>query len=305
MEKNQLLYVVEVAKKQSITKAARELYITQPSLSNQIIKLENELGIKLFERKKHKIILTEAGENFIKFAERILNDFYKLEQLMKEYANLTKGSIKIGILPIFSALQLPEQLFEFKEKFPNIDIKIKEVGSSNLIKDILKKELDIAFVILTEINLKKLITELNIIKIREDRIMVVLPVDHRLARKKKIKLEELANEKFIFSNDNYQFPDILLNYLNFHQIPYEVSCSCTQMETMLILVSKKFGITFCSEITVKNKLSLKERERLKIRSIPIAPTFDRGIYMIISKTIKDYPVVNKFTKFIKEKYEIE
>lgn len=302
MEKNQLLYAIKVAEKQSITKAAKELYITQPSLSNQIIKLEEELNIKLFERKKNKIILTEAGEAFVKFSEIIINDFKKLEKLMKDYSSLNKGTLKIGILPIFSSLKLPNQLFEFKESFKNINIKIKEAGSSNLIKEILRKELDVAFVILTENNLNKLSSELNIIKLQEDRINVIVPNNHKFSKEKQINLDNLTSEKFIFSNDNYQFPNILLNYLNFHQIPYEISCSCTQIDTMLTLVSKNFGITFCSEITIKNKLSKKEKDKLKITSIPLSPSFERGIYMISSKTIKDYPILNKFINFMSSKY---
>lgn len=304
MEKNQLLYVIQVAEKENITNAAKELYITQPSLSNQIIKLEEELNIKLFERKKHKIILTEAGKDFVNFAKIIINDFQKLENLMHDYSYLNKGSLKIGILSLFSFLNLPEILFEFKEKFKNIDIQIEEAGSSSLIDKIIKKELDVAFVILTENNLKKLSSELNIMKLRKDQIKVIVPLDHRLAREKEIKLETLISEKFIFSNDNYQFPNILLNYLDYHQIPYKISCRCNQIDTMFSLVSKKFGITFCSEITIKKKLSKKEKDRLKITSIPILPHFERGIYMISSKTINDYPVLKKFNTFIKEKYNI-
>lgn len=96
MEKTQLMYVTAAAKHGNITKAAEELCISQPSLSNQIIKLENELNIKLFERKRHRVELTEAGRAFVESSLPILNSFRKLEQLMGEYASMNKGSINIG-----------------------------------------------------------------------------------------------------------------------------------------------------------------------------------------------------------------
>ena len=305
MDRTQLMYVTATAKHRNITKAAEELCISQPSLSNQIIKLENELNIKLFERKRHRVELTEAGRAFIEFALPIINSFGKLEQLMREYASMNKGSINIGILPVFYALQLPDFLYEFKEKFPKIDIKIKESGSSSLVNSILKKELDIAFTILTETSLKKLKNNLNIIKLQKDRIVAVVGADHKLANRESIEFKDLADEKLIFSNDNFQFPNIILDYLKLHQIPHQVSCSCTQMETIFTLVSRDFGITFCSEVTAQKELKEKENSKLKLKSIPLLPLSERIIYLISGKNPGYHPTIDNFTRFIREKYNIK
>ncbi|WP_308009688.1 LysR family transcriptional regulator [uncultured Fusobacterium sp.] len=305
MDRTQLMYVTATAKHGNITKAAEELCISQPSLSNQIIKLENELNIKLFERKRHRVELTEAGRAFVESSLPILNSFGKLEQLMGEYASMNKGSINIGILPIFSALQLPDYLYEFKEKFPKIDMIIKESGSSSLVNSILKKELDVAFTILTDVSLEKLKTELNIIKLQKDRIVAVVEENHRLAGNKSIELKDLANEKLIFSNDNFQFPNIILDYLKLHQIPHQVSCSCTQMETIFTLVSRDFGITFCSEVTAQKELKEKENSKLKLKSIPLLPLSERIIYLISGKNPGYHPTIDNFIRFIREKYNIK
>ncbi len=305
MERTQLMYVTATAKHGNITKAAEELCISQPSLSNQIIKLENELNIKLFERKRHRVELTEAGRAFVESALPIINSFGKLEQLMGEYASMNKGSINIGILPVFYALQLPDFLYEFKEKFPKIDIKIKESGSSSLVNSILKKELDVAFTILTETSLKKLKNDLNIIKLQKDRIVAVVGAEHKLASRENIEFKDLADEKLIFSNDNFQFPNIILDYLKLHQIPHQVSCSCTQMETIFTLVSRDFGITFCSEITAQKELKEKENSKLKLKSIPLLPLSERIIYLISGKSLGYHPTIDNFTRFIREKYNIK
>lgn len=302
MEKNQLLYVTAAAKHKNITKAAEELYISQPSLSNQIIKLEDELGIKLFERKKHRVELTEAGEAFVESAQLILNSFTKLEQLMGEYASMNKGSINIGLLPVITALKIPDYLYEFQKKFPNIDIHLREMGSSALINLIQKKEIDVAFAILSDTALKKLKDEINIFHLRRDRIVVVVGEEHKLASKEEIDISELAGEKLIFSNDNFQFPDIVINYMNSRQIPHTISARCTQLDTTFALVARNFGITLCSELTAGKQLSEGVYKSLKLKQIFLTPVMERSIYLLSSKNIGYHPTVDNFVRFIREKY---
>ena len=305
MEKNQLLYVTAAAKHKNITKAAEELYISQPSLSNQIIKLEDELGIKLFERKKHRVELTEAGQVFVDSAQLILNSFGKLEELMGEYASMNKGSINIGLLPVITSMKIPDYLYEFQNRFPNIDIKLLEAGSSALINLILKKEIDVAFAILSDSALEKLKNELNIVQLRKDKIVVVVSEGHRLASKKHIDISELAGERLIFSNDNFQFPNIIINHMKSKQIHYTISARCTQLETTFALVAKNFGITLCSELTAGKKMEKEVYNHLKLQSIMLTPTIERTIYLLSNKNIGYHPASDNFVRFIREKYGIK
>lgn len=293
------------AKHNSITRAAEELCISQPSLSNQIIKLENELDIKLFERKKHRVELTEAGRAFTESAEVILNSFKKLEKLMGEYASMNKGSINIGLLPVITSLKIPDYLYEFQKKFPNIEMILKEAGSSVLVSSILKKEVDVAFTILTEPMLEKLKSDLNIVRLRKDKIVVVVGQDHRLAKLKKVEMKDMEGEKLIFSSDNFQFPNIVIDYLKLHQIPYKISCRCTQLETTFALVARNFGITFCSEVTAGKQLTEGIYKHLNLKSIPLTPEFERSIYLISSKNMGYHPTIDNFMRFIREKYNIK
>lgn len=305
MEKNQLLYVTAVARHKNITKAAEELYISQPSLSNQIIKLEAELGIKLFERKKHRVELTEAGQAFVDSAQLILNSFTKLEELMGEYASMNKGSINIGLLPVITSLKIPDYLYEFQKKFPNINMKMTEAGSSALINLILKKEIDVAFAILSEGALEKLKDELNIVQLRKDKIVVVVGEEHRLASKETIDISDLAGEQFIFSTDTFQFPDIVINYMKSKQIPHSISARCTQLETTFALVARNFGITLCSELTAGVQLSEGAYRHLKLKRIFLTPVIERAIYLLSSKNMGYHPTTDNFVRFIREKYKIK
>lgn len=305
MERSQLLYVVATAKHGSITKAAEELYISQPSLSNQIIKLENELGIKLFERKRQRMELTQAGTAFIEYARGILNSFKKLEQLMGEYASMNKGSITIGILPITDSMKILDYLSEFQRKFPSLEIIVRETGSSALVELMLKKEIDVAFAILSDEMLKKLKEEFDVFKIRKDKITVVMNSKHRLANKESIDLKDLSNEKFIFSNDNFQFPRIVTGYMDSMQIPYTISCRCSQLETTFSMVAHNFGITLCSELTTGKNLTEGRYKDLNLKSIVLTPAIERTIYMLSPKNAGYHPTIDNFIKFMKEQYKMK
>ncbi len=112
-------------------------------------------------------------------------------------------------------------------------------------------------------------------------------------------------KKLIFSNDNFQFPNIILDYLKLHQIPHQVSCSCTQMETIFTLVSRDFGITFCSEITAQKELKENENSKLKLKAFLFCLFSERIIYLISGKSLGYHPTIDNFTRFIREKYNIK
>ena len=305
MEKNQLIYVLYAAKYKNITKAAEKLFISQPSLSNQIIKLENEIGIKLFERKHQRIELTEAGRVFIEYAQIIINSFEKLEKVMGEYASMNKGTLTVGILPVATSLKIFDHIYEFQEEFPKINIFIKEIGSLALVDMMLKREIDIAFAILSKEKLESLKSEFNILEIRKDKITVAISNKHKLAKRKYVNIEDLAGENLIFSNNNFQFPKLVTDYMKSKNIPFTTSCQCTQLETTFSLVEKNFGITLCSELTTKENLTIGRYRDLKIKSIILTPIIERSIYMIFPKNVYFYPTIYNFIKFIKEKYKIK
>lgn len=126
MERSQLIYVVTVAECGSVTRAAEKLHLSQPSLSNQIIHLEQELGIALFARVRKRVHLTEAGEVFVRHAQRILNDMQALAERMEDYAANRSGRVRIGALPIMCALHIPELIGGFHSEYPSITLTLQE-----------------------------------------------------------------------------------------------------------------------------------------------------------------------------------
>lgn len=296
MERSQLLYAVTAAKYENMTRAAQELHLSQPSLSSQIINLENELGIKLFERSKRKLIPTVAGKVFVQRAEKILSSIEELKWTMDEYASLKQGTLRIGVLPTMTTLDIPHLLKEFQTLYPDVELSLLESGSTALVSSLKNREIDVAFLILKEPALQREQDHLSLVKIREGSIMLALSPKHPFSKKDIVPLNILAEEKFISSTDDYQFREILYSYFEEHKQPYRVAYKCSQVESCLRLVEENLGCYFCT------KSVSDYYKHLDIVVKPITPQLHRSIYLASSLNAEYHPVVNAFLEFAKNKF---
>lgn len=181
MERSQLIYVVTVAECGSVTRAAEKLHLSQPSLSNQIIHLEQELGIALFARVRKRVHLTEAGEVFVRHAQRILNDMQALAERMEDYAANRSGRVRIGALPIMCALHIPELIGGFHSEYPSITLTLQERGSAELLQALEQSEIDVAFAILNPS--EPAVGQVHSLPLLQSEICAAVHVDNPLARR--------------------------------------------------------------------------------------------------------------------------
>lgn len=296
MEKHQLLYVVTASKYSNFTKAANELNIAQPSLSNQIIKLENELNIKLFERKSHNVILTPAGQDFVEYAKRILSDFDNLSNLMNDHSRFKKGSIRIGALSIMIPLGISTLIREFQNLYPDIEIKLIECGSTTLLSLLKTHEIDVGFLVLPEEMALDEDMDIRAEKIDEDRIMAILSKKHILSNNTQIHLKDLINEKLIISSASFKFHNIILSFFDSNHIKPTIVCECDQIYSCMQLADDGLGITFSSE-----KVS-KYYNFENLTAIPLEPELKRSVFFLSSNNLAYLPIVDKFKNFILDKY---
>src|SRR5690606_9060125 len=132
MELRQLHYVIEIAKEKNFSRAAEKLHIAQPSLSQQLSKLEQELGLLLFRRTTNSVELTEAGQVFINKAQHILDAVEQLKQEMDDMALMRRGKLVVGTLPITGSHILPLVLPLFGAQFPQIEVTLVEETTAKL-----------------------------------------------------------------------------------------------------------------------------------------------------------------------------
>ena len=293
MEKHQLLYVVTVSKCGSFTQAAEQLNITQSSLSAQIIKLENQFNLKLFVRKPHHVTLTEAGKEFVKYAQQILVRFDCLEDLMVEYSKKRKGKIRIGVLSsVMNSIGLPKIIRDFINKNPEINISITEKFGNHLLKLLQAYEIDAAFLFITDPKDKSLIPNMNFDLLNQENLVAVISEEHPYSQETEVSLDILLKENIILVNENFQLHLMLRDYCNNHGLSLNVRCNCTQVDSCINLVSQNLGITFCTE-------SIAMRYHLQnCRTVKTNPAMALPLYLVSPKEHALLPAVQTFRKFI-------
>src|SRR5580658_8979189 len=144
MEMHQLRYVVAVARTGNFSRAAEQCHVAQPSLSQQIQKLEDELNQRLFDRMKRAVKLTPDGEAFLHHAIRILEEADAAKREATDAQNLLRGTITIGALPTIAPYLLPKAMAEFTRKYPGVEMVVQEDTTAQLLKLLLSYELDLA-----------------------------------------------------------------------------------------------------------------------------------------------------------------
>ncbi len=189
MEIHQLKYFVAVAETGSFTRAAEREGITQPTLSEQILRLESKkhgLNRRLFDRLGRKVVLTDAGQELLQHAQRILAAVKEAERSVRDSAE--GGTLRVGAIPTIAPFLLPGMVTRFRKDHPTVQLQLKEDLTERLLADLLSGELDVALMALPirdeRLHVEKLFTE---------PLVVALPAKHRLATKTEEKLGDVVD----------------------------------------------------------------------------------------------------------------
>jgi len=192
MDIKQIEYFVTVVETGSFSSAAEELYISQSSLSKKIIALEKELGIKLFDRSKRRIALTDVGMIFHKHAVKLNKDHETMMAEIGEYKKTTP-SLSIAAIPVTAQYGITSYIAQFKKAYPEINFTLEERQASTVLPALSQYKYDLAF--LRDYNIDS--EALSNFSIMADKLMVVVSCEHRFAKRKSISLKELSDENFI------------------------------------------------------------------------------------------------------------
>ena len=269
----QLRILKAIATEKSFTKAAKLLYLSQPSLSKQIRILEENLDMILINRENHKISLTENGQVFLQYAERILALCEESCRALIDLKNGERGNLIVGASQTIGTYLLPRVLALFAQRYPQINLKV-QVNSTRLIaKHIVNREIDIAIVggdIPPELN-KNLLVESFV----EDEFSLIVPRAHPFAKKKLITKEDLYHLKFITLNSNStirKFIDNILTQNNIQTKQLKTIMQLNSIEGIKTAVSLGLGAAFVSSSAIEKEIQLKTIQILKIENIKINRT---------------------------------
>jgi LysR family transcriptional regulator, transcription activator of glutamate synthase operon len=194
MELRQLRYFAAVARREHFTRAAEDLHVAQPALSQQIAQLERELRVRLFDRTSRRVRLTDAGQRLLETAERILSEVERATGEMHQFAGEIRGHVTLGTLQMLAELRLPKLLRRFHARHPLISIALREGSSDELSAGLRSRTLELALVHFAE---GAAPPGLSAEPLFVDELALAVPPAHRLATRRSVRFEELRDERFI------------------------------------------------------------------------------------------------------------
>jgi DNA-binding transcriptional LysR family regulator len=251
MELRQLQYAIQIAIERNFSRAAEKLHIAQPSLSQQLSKLEKEIGVLLFQRSTNSVELTHAGSLFVEKSQKILDMVEQLKKEMEDISQMKKGRLVVGSMPITGSTILPFVVPVFQAAYPDIEITLVEETSSNLETLTMNGQTDISLLSLP-LREDSLVYE----TLLEEEIVLAVPPTHQLAASKEpIRIEQLEKEAFIALKKGQGFRKLTLDLCQKAGITPNIVFESSNMETVQALVAAGMGIGFVPFLISKRSFS--------------------------------------------------
>ncbi len=242
MELHQLRYAVAVAETGNFTRAAERSHVTQPSLSQQIINLESEIGHKLFHRLGRKAVLTEAGTVFLERARRILVEVENASKELSDHPSLERR-ITVGALPTIAPYLLVPLVAKCRKDYPNLTIYAREDFRPDLVRAVIDGELDLAIVTLpvkdARISIEPLLTE---------PLLLVVSKNHPFAGRKEISINDITDETFVTMGDSSTLAGNIRNFFGDHNFTAKIGYRCAQVSTLKAFVAMGAGISILPQV---------------------------------------------------------
>ena len=283
----QLQYVLAVAEHKNFTLAADKCFVTQPTLSMQIQKVEEELNIQIFDRTKKPIQLTEIGQKIVNQAKNIVNEADRMKDIVEQQKGFIGGEFKLGIIPTVMPTLLPMFLNTFVKKYPKVKLIIEELNTDDIIVRLKNGNLDAA-IAATPLNEEKL----KEIVIYYEPFVAYIPEKHRIADKKEIEVSDLNLDEILLLQDGHCFRDGILNLCKNQDVAPDLcknqdvapannfQIQSGSFETLIKLADEGLGLTLLPYL---HTLDLKENDKLKLTHFK-DPKPAREISLIFPKT---------------------
>jgi LysR family hydrogen peroxide-inducible transcriptional activator len=255
----QLQYVLAVAEHKNFTLAAEKCFVTQPTLSMQIQKIEEELNVLIFDRSKKPIQLTAIGLKIVNQAKNIVNEAGKIKDIVEYQKGFIGGEFRLGIIPTITPTLLPMFLNNFIKKYPKVNLIIEELNTDEIILRLKNGHLDAAIAA----------TPLEDEKIKEivlyyEPFVAYIPSDHIASEKKEIEISDLNPDDILLLQDGHCFRDSILNLCKNQNIATRntFQLESGSFETLIKLADEGLGTTLLPYL---HTLDLKEKDKLKLR----------------------------------------
>jgi LysR family transcriptional regulator, hydrogen peroxide-inducible genes activator len=246
MELHQLRYFCAVVETGSFSRGAERTHVSQPSLSQQIRKLEDELGAQLFDRLGRSVRLTNLGKAFLPRARAVLRELEAAKGDVDEQKDSVGGTLTLGVIPTVAPYLLPAQLPAFTSKFPQVDLTVVEEITQVLLSRLRSGAVDVAILALPIRG-----HEFETIPLFSERLFAALPPKHKFAKRSSILLKELRAEPFLLLRDGHCFRDTAIAACDRARLHPRIVFESGQFSSLLSMVAAGMGVSIVPQMAIE------------------------------------------------------
>lgn len=290
----QLEYIVAVDTYRHFGKAAEACFITQPTLSMQIKKLEEDMEIIIFDRSKQPLIPTDIGVRIIEQARVVLKQADEINNIVKDHKNQVSGMLRIGIIPTLAPYLLPIFIGAYKKKYPNIFIKVVEATTENIIQLINKDLIDVG-ILVTPLKEEKIIEK----PVFYEEMLIYANANHKLHTQKEITVKDIATPEIWLLSDGHCFRDQVVNLCSYlgttdSQLPFHFEAG--SLETLMNIVDREGGLTLIPELA---KATMSQKRAYNVMSFTNMKPL-REVSLVYSRHFAKHKLINLLLNEMRE-----
>lgn len=289
MELRQILYFIEVAKREHVTEAADALHVAQSAVSRQIFNLEAELGVNLFIREGRNVRLTPIGRVFLEHVEEAVQVINHAKQVVEEYTDPEQGTVRVGFPSSLASYVLPNVISAFREDYPNVKFNLNQGSYHDLVDSVIRGDINLALLGPIPQNKKKLDEKI----LFTEKMTALLPASHALADRKKLTLGQLQHDAFVLFPEGYVLRKIVVDACTQQGFQPMVSFEGRDIDSIKGLVSAGLGVSLVPEITLFDSLP-----RTTVKIPIVDPEVTRTVGVIKAKGRDFLPTEEVFYDFI-------
>ncbi len=288
-----LQYLVKLAELKHFSKAAEACFVSQPTLSTQIRKLEEELGVSLVERAPRHIMLTPIGEDIAHRARHVLRDIEHIKTAARLSKNPATGTIKLGIFPTLAPYLLPHVIPEIRQNFPELKLQLAEEKTEDILQMLDQGRLDAGLLALP-------VDEpgLDIVVLFEEPFVMAMPANHPLSDKKTICIKDLEGEELLLLEEGHCLRQHALEVCELAGAHERMDFHATSMETLRQMVATNAGLTLMPVLAVKPPIPKTDNISIRPFSPPVP---SRTIVLVWRKSSPLGPFLRQLAESLKVK----
>src|SRR6266403_1995741 len=248
MEIHQLRYFVAVAEEGSFSRAAAKVRVAQPSLSQQIRKLEAEIGQPLFDRLPRSVVLTEAGRCLLDYARQILASIGDAQRCVDELKGKIAGDVAVGAIPTIAPYVLPELVVTFQKHYPDVTLHIVEDVTEGIARRIEVGELDVALASTCQKS-----PTLRVEHLGNEPLLALVPEGHSLAKQTVVRFDDLKSQRFLLLHEMHCLSQQVHHLLESRHLRPEIGLAGSQLTTIAHMVAAGIGVSIVPHMMVKHQ----------------------------------------------------